>query len=149
MAASSKSKSKTETETRKTPLFDIALASKDAASFEASAREQGHTVASFSANGPWDWYYKAVQQYIDTHMGGEDDGSTYVVLAAIGQYTGMTQEEVDAFLTERRETMGAGASDRLAKAREKAQGESKRKDTIIAALMAKLGMTEDDLAALA
>lgn len=149
MTASSKTNGKTETETRKTPLFDLALASPDAATFESKAKEAGHTVASFSANGPWDWYYKAVQQYIDTHMGGEDDGSTYVVLAAIGQYTGMTQEEVDAFLTERRETMGAGAADRLAKAREKAQGESKRKDTIIQALMKQLNLTQEQVDALA
>lgn len=133
---------------RKTPLFDIALVSPDAVTFEADARKAGHTVASFSANGPWDWYYDACKAYMD-NGGREEDGSTYVVLAAIGQYTGLSTAEVSDFLAERRETMGAGAVDRLAKAREKAQGESKRKDTIIAALMAKLGMTEADLAALA
>lgn len=147
MATSTKPAS-TSTE-RKTPLFDIAMASADASTFESEAKKAGHTVASFSANGPWDWYYKAAKQYVQDHVGGEDDGSTYVVLAAVGQYIGLSSEEVDAFLSERREAMGAGAADRLAKAREKAASENKRKDTIIAALMAKLGMTEEDLQALA
>lgn len=137
------------TNTRKQPLFEIALASKDVATFKKSASEAGHTTASFSANVDWDWYYQACQQYLDTHAGAEDDGSTYVVLAAVGQYIGQSQEDVDTYLAARREAMGAGAADRLAKAREKGQAESKRKDTIIAALMAKLGMTEEDLAALA
>jgi len=134
---------------RKQPLFEIALASKDVATFKKSASEAGHTTASFSANVDWDWYYQACQRYLNDHVGAEDDGSTYVVLAAVGQYIGLTAEETDTYLAERREAMGAGAADRLAKAREKAQQESKRKDTIIAALMAKLGMTEEDLAALA
>ena len=133
----------------KPALWDVALSTPDASEFERVAKIGGHTVASFSANGEWPWYYDLVRVYVDGHMGGEDDGSTYAVLASILSYTGKPVEEVDAILASRRLAMGAGAADRLAKAREKGQAEAKRKDTIIAALMKQLNLTQEQVDALA
>lgn len=132
----------------KTPLFDLAIDSKDAASFEAAARAAGHTQASFSANVDWDWYYGSVEHYIERHEDGAEDGSTYVVLEALGLYQGMDEDTLDAYLAERKEAMGAGAADRLAKAREKAQKANKVQGNLIMLLAKQLGLSDEALAEL-
>lgn len=132
----------------KTPLFDIAIGSKDAASFEAAARQAGHTQASFSANVDWSWYFDSVAQYLARHEDGAEDGSTYVVLEALGLYQGLDEEALDAYLTERKEAMGAGAADRLAKAREKAQKSQKAQGNLILLLAKQLGLSDEELAEL-
>lgn len=106
-------------ETRKTPLFELAVQADYVQEFMQAAEAAGHKVYSFSANGPADWYYDAVKRYVEDHVGGEDDGSTYVVLNAIALYIGQTQDEYDVWAAQRKEEMGAGAADRLAKARAK------------------------------
>ena len=132
----------------KPSLWDVALNTPDAATFENVAKIGGHNVASFSANGEWPWYYDLVKTYVDSHMGGEDDGSTYAVLASVLTYIGKPDEEVDAILSARREALGAGAKDRLAKAREKNLKDKKKQETIIQILMRQLDMTPEQMAAL-
>lgn len=135
------------TTTSKPTLGSLVVVSKNAADFEAAAIAAGHKTASLSANAPWDVYYDVLSEYIGDKGRYDDGDSSYAVLAAVFQYIG--RDDFETWSEQRKLEMGTGAKDRLAKAREKAQAENKRKDTIIAALMAKLGMTEEDLAALA
>lgn len=144
--ATSKTNGTTDT-TSKPTLGSLVVASKSAADFEAAALAAGHTTASLSANAPWDVYYDVLSQYIGDKGRYDDGDASYAVLAACFDYIGRT--DFASWSEQRRAEMGVGAKERLAKARDKAKAASERKDTIIAALMTKLGMTEDDLAALA
>jgi hypothetical protein len=132
------------------PLGAYAVDAGDAESFvklvDAEYAKAGKTPNySLSANGPADLYYDLVTTYIGDKARYDDGDASYAVLNAAWLYVGRSQESFDAYAADRREAMGVGAADRLAKARAAAAAASARKDTIIAALLAKLGMTEDDL----
>jgi hypothetical protein len=136
------------------PLGAYAVEAGDAESFvklvDAEYSKAGKVPNySLSANAPADLYYDLMHVYIGDRARYDDGDASYAVLNAVWLYVGRDQASFDAYAADRKEAMGVGAADRLAKARAAAAEASKRKDTIIAALLAKLGMTEEDLEALA
>jgi hypothetical protein len=132
------------------PLGEYAIQSSDAESFvklvDAEYAKAGKTPNySLSANAPADLYYDLMTTYIGVKARYDDGDASYAVLNAAWLYVGRDQASFDVYASERKEAMGVGAADRLAKARAAAAAASARKDTIIAALLAKLGMTEEDI----